>query len=122
MPEEPVSPYERLLTPREAAARFGVRPSTLARWAREGQIGARLTPGGHRRYDPDEIRALRGGVEAKDFPTAECDAVRLYREGWSIRRVAAEFGMTYGSMRRLLRAHLTLRHRGGPVDPGRDPP
>lgn len=110
-------PYDRLLTPREAAAMLGVRTSTLARWARDDRLGAALTPGRHRRYDPDEIRALLGekhaGLQADDLPAPEADAVRLYGEGWSIRCVAAEFGMTYGAMRRLLRAHVTLRSRGG---------
>lgn len=103
---------------------FGVRTSTLARWAREGRLGATLTPGGHRRYDPDDVRALlggrRAGLEADDLPAPEADAVRLYREGWSIRRVAAEFGMTYGAMRHLLRAHVTLRNRGGAYAPLED--
>jgi len=72
---------------------FGVRTSTLARWAREGRLGATLTPGGHRRYDPDEVRALLGGMPAEEPSVREADAVRLYGEGWTIRRVAAEFGM-----------------------------
>ncbi|WP_354670946.1 helix-turn-helix domain-containing protein [Actinomadura sp. DC4] len=110
-------PYDRLLTPREVAALFGVRTSTLARWAREGRLGATATPGGHRRYDPDHVRALlgerRARVDTDDLPAPQADAVRLYKEGWTIRRVAAELGMSYGVTRRLLREHVTLRNRGG---------
>jgi excisionase family DNA binding protein len=39
-----------LLTPREVAEMFGVRTTTIARWAREGKLTALHTPGGHRRY------------------------------------------------------------------------
>ncbi len=53
------------------------------------------------------------GLEADDLPRTEADAVRLYNEGWSIRRVAEEFGADYDSMRRLLRTHVTLRAPGG---------
>ena len=53
------------------------------------------------------------GSRADDLPRAEADAVRLYNEGWSIRRVAEEFGTTYDSMRRLLGTHVTLRAPGG---------
>ena len=41
---------EELLRPREVAALFGVRPATIARWAREGRLTPIRTPGGHRRY------------------------------------------------------------------------
>jgi hypothetical protein len=34
-----------VLRPREVAALFGVRPSTIARWAREGKLTPLLTPG-----------------------------------------------------------------------------
>jgi excisionase family DNA binding protein len=47
-----------LLRPREAAAMFGVRQATIARWAREGKISAILTPGGHRRYNSIEVTEL----------------------------------------------------------------
>lgn len=43
----------------------------------------------------------------------EADAVRLYDQGWSIRRVAKEFGMGYDEMRRLLSKHVSLRAPGG---------
>jgi excisionase family DNA binding protein len=50
------SPGEELLRPREVADIFGVRPSTVAQWAREGKLAPLRTPGGHRRYP-------RSGVE-----------------------------------------------------------
>jgi excisionase family DNA binding protein len=47
---------EDLLRPREVAAIFGVRTSTLARWARDGRLTPLRTPGGHRRYSRAAVR------------------------------------------------------------------
>jgi hypothetical protein len=44
-----------LLTTSQLARRLGLSPSTIRAYAAEGRIPARLTPGGHRRYDPDEV-------------------------------------------------------------------
>lgn len=115
-----------LLRPREVAEIFGVRPTTIARWAREGRLAPLLTPGGHRRYPLGAIRALLSTGAEPD--TAESriaeDAARLYDQGWSIRQVADRFGYGYGAMRRLLSTRTKLRDRGGrptkgvPADPG----
>ncbi|NIM93265.1 MAG: helix-turn-helix domain-containing protein [Anaerolineales bacterium] len=43
------------LTIKEAAARLGVHPATLRRWADEGQIPVMFTPGGHRRFAESDI-------------------------------------------------------------------
>lgn len=105
-----------LLRPREVAEIFGVRAATIARWAREGRITPRLTPGGHRRYPRATIRALLDtDPEPRPDdpePFAE-DAVRLYDQGWNIRQVAARFDVSYGVMRRVLSRHTRLRNRGG---------
>jgi hypothetical protein len=50
--------HDTLLRPREVAEMFGVRPSTIARWAREGRLIPLFTPGGHRRYRLAHIRTL----------------------------------------------------------------
>lgn len=110
---------DELLRPREVAEIFGVRPTTIARWAREGRLTPLRTPGGHRRYTRSGIDALlTGGPSAEERQLAE-DAARLYDQGWSIRQVADRFDRGYGVMRRILRAQVTLRTRGG--RPGSDP-
>jgi excisionase family DNA binding protein len=93
-----------LLVPREVARLFGVRTTTLARWAREGRLTFARTPGGHRRYRHGDIRKLLSETQGQDFnrEQMEVDAVRLYEQGWSIRRVAKEFGVSYGVVRRIL--------------------
>jgi excisionase family DNA binding protein len=109
----PGSDFDDLLTPREAAMLLGVRTTTLARWARDGLLKPAVrTPGGHRRYRRGEVLAVRDAntVERRRI---EEDAARLYGQGWSIRRVAAEFGVSYGMMRRILIRQTVLRTRGG---------
>lgn len=114
-------PDDELLRPREVAALFGVRPTTIARWAREGKLTPLYTPGGHRRYTRAGLRGLL--EEETPEQTAERimaeDAARLYDQGWNIRQVAQRFGTGYGVMRRILRSQTTLRNRGG-RPPGRD--
>jgi excisionase family DNA binding protein len=107
--------HDDLLRPREVAELFGVRTTTIARWAREGRLSPVRTPGGHRRYSRAGVREL---LERESAPSEAArllaeDAVRLYEQGWSIRQVAQRFGCGYGAMRRLLRQHVTLRDRGG---------
>jgi excisionase family DNA binding protein len=104
----PLNDEDDLMTPREVAELFGVRTTTIARWAREGRLPSWLTPGGHRRYAKSAVRALLN-ADLPEQPEWEKDAVRLYEQGWSIRRVASEFGLGYSVMRRVLVRHVTLR-------------
>ncbi len=105
-----------LLTPREAAQVFNIRTATLALWTRIGRLTPQRTLGGHARYRRTDLQTLLDQDTAQHDPVAaqrESDAVRLYEQGWSIRRVAEEFDTTYGAMRRLLRRNTTLRNRAG---------
>src|SRR5258708_3865955 len=89
MPSSNPSPEDGLLRPREVAEMFGVRPTTIARWAREGFLKSVATPGGHRRYRRAEIITALNSVpsDSVERQRFEQDAVRLYEQGWSIRRV-----------------------------------
>lgn len=49
-----------LMTPGEVAAAFRVDPKTVSRWAKAGKLHSIQTPGGHYRFDRDEVEeALR---------------------------------------------------------------
>lgn len=113
MPNEFPRPDD-LLRPAEVAELFGVRPPTIARWAREGKLTPFLTPGGHRRYSRTSIQRLLRGEAAPSEAERQLaeDAARLYDQGWSIRQVAERFNRSYGVMRRLLSRQVTLRNRG----------
>jgi len=77
---------------------------------RRSQPAAR-TPGGHRRYRRADVDAFGAVTVDPDRLHMEYDAVRLYRQGWSIRQVAARFDCGYGTMRRILLRHTSLRDR-----------
>ena len=49
---------ELLLTPSEAAELLSVSPTTIRLWARNGRLTSVKTPGGHRRFNRDEILSL----------------------------------------------------------------
>jgi len=107
--------HEQLLRPREVAEIFGVRTTTIARWAREGRLTSFRTPGGHRRYSREAVVRLLAQDATPDEAERQWDedAARLYAQGWSIRQVAEKFDCGYGVMRRVLRRHVALRNRGG---------
>lgn len=48
---------DRLLTPAEVAAIFGVTAKTVTRWAAAGRIHSIRTPGGHHRFHESVVRA-----------------------------------------------------------------
>jgi excisionase family DNA binding protein len=84
MGQPPNSPSEELLKPREVAEIFGVRTTTIARWAREGRLTPLRTPGGHRRYTWSGIRDLLTAETEPDATESFAeDAARLYEQGWS---------------------------------------
>lgn len=55
------APEQRLYPPHEVARMFGVDVKTVTRWARQGKLTAIRTLGNHRRYDADQVDALRRG-------------------------------------------------------------
>ena len=56
-----------LLSLTDAAALLGVHPTTLRRWADQGDILVMVTPGGHRRFPRTEIdRLLGASAHAED--------------------------------------------------------
>jgi excisionase family DNA binding protein len=57
-----------LATPAEAAAELRCSVHTVKRWAREGQIAAVKTPGGHWRIPLSELRVLRTHREYAERP------------------------------------------------------
>ena len=52
----------RWLTIRDACVLLGVDQSTLRRWSDAGKVPVFLTPGGHRRYAEEDVRALAKGA------------------------------------------------------------
>ncbi len=79
------------------ARRLGIHPTTLRRWANEGEIACMLTPGGHRRFLESDLQRFeeRARREAEDRPSTQLvrwgehaidrtrqDLVHHPHEGW----------------------------------------
>lgn len=53
----PLMDVNRVHGTAEVAAALGLRPATVQMYARNGRIPFDATPGGHRRFDIEEVRA-----------------------------------------------------------------
>lgn len=49
------------LSLKQAADQLGIHPTTLRRWADQGDIPVYITPGGHRRFLESDVQAVLGG-------------------------------------------------------------
>ena len=49
---------DRSATSQAVAAALNVQPTTVQRYARDGRIPFDVTPGGHRRFNVDEVRSI----------------------------------------------------------------
>jgi len=65
------------LTTRQAAAHCMVSIPTLRRWIRAGELGAHLTPGGHRRIDLDEFQRFLRAQGRHVYPVGPEPRTRL---------------------------------------------
>ena len=59
---------KKYLTPNEAAEILLVSPVTIRQWAQKGDLPARVTPGGHRRFDMKDLVdfARSKGIDIKE--------------------------------------------------------
>ncbi len=55
MPQRSLVNPPQWLTLEQASTRLGVHPTTLRRWADEGDLDVFITPGGHRRFIPADL-------------------------------------------------------------------
>jgi len=60
---------ETYLTPGQVAKILMVSPATLRIWAEKGEIKALITPGGHRRFLPDEVSRFAAERDLKHSET-----------------------------------------------------
>ena len=77
------------LTLSEAAEQLGVHPTTLRRWADNGDIPVSVTPGGHRRFLETDIRTR---INAGTDPVPEQQTHTLTQQGQT-GRVWADFAL-----------------------------
>lgn len=94
----------RWLSINEACALLGVDQSTLRRWSDAGKVPVFRTPGGHRRYAEEDLRALVGGRRV--------ERPRVIRQELTDRSLSAfEEGFWQGARaRRWFRAFSPSKH------------
>src|SRR4051812_19874428 len=63
-----------MLTSQQLAAQLNISTSTIRLYAREHLIPFVETPGGHRRYDIDDVRAALTLIRPAKFPHLSSDA------------------------------------------------
>ena len=87
-------PDEGPLSPAEVLAILGVSRNTLIRWTTTGVLAPFRTPGGHRRYRPADIEALRVKLQQPEVPPELADDLL------GISEVARRVGVHPQSVRR----------------------
>lgn len=61
-PSHAPEPPAEAVDARWAADHLGVHIATIRRWERSGRLRGWRTPGGYRRFDAAEVRAMRQGA------------------------------------------------------------
>lgn len=61
---------KRPLTSGDIAQVFGVSIGTVANWVKDGKLRAFTTPGGHRRFRPEDVDAFIAEFDAAPTPKA----------------------------------------------------
>lgn len=84
-----ISPDEKWLTLSQAAEFLGVHPTTLRRWADNGDIPVTVTPGGHRRFLTSELETRLNHTP----PTVKQESVSLTDYHGHASRAWADFAL-----------------------------
>ncbi len=106
LPAEP-----RWLSLGEASRILGVAPSTLRNWADRGIVHCFRTPGGHRRFPPEQIQALRARIMGRQG-TATLPPVETILHTTRQALAAQSFHDTAWAQRLPEEAHQHQRHLG----------
>jgi excisionase family DNA binding protein len=76
----PTPEPDRWLTLGQACKVLNVDESTLRRWADAGQVRTFRTPGGHRRFAENDVRAIVSGRGRRNYTNVEEAATRRIRQ------------------------------------------
>ena len=83
MEKVPPKPTERL-SMREASGFLGISASTLRRWSDRHMIPSSKTPGGHRRYDREDIERLAQQLTSHSIPALTATSYSVPSPDWHI--------------------------------------
>ena len=105
-----------LLTIRQAAERLGVHPLTLRNWSEKGAVPCLRTPGGHRRYRPQDLQRMLAAPQ--EDPATAAAVVQLVRRAVSAAVAAPRRGASSTALH-TMRADLTGSQRRSLAEIGR---
>lgn len=109
----------------EVIALTGAPQSTVSNWIRSERLPYKVYERNTRRYKvadikaidwPNGPRSMKGRKGTPGGPALELgpEPIRLYEEGWGIRRLAKKFDVSFGGMHAYLRRHdVEMRPVGG---------
>jgi excisionase family DNA binding protein len=98
----------RWITLGQACKLLGVNESTLRRWADAGHVRSFRTPGGHRRFSEDDLRALVAGQQAtiEQEPYTAISNLALTRIRRRLQRGRSHSAPWYAGLPKEEREHL----------------
>ena len=106
-----------LLTIRQAAELLGVHPLTLRNWSEKGAVPCLRTPGGHRRYRPQDLQRMLAAPQ--EDPATAAAMVQLVRRAVSAAVAAPRRGAS-STVLHTMRADLTGSQRRSLAEIGRE--
>ena len=106
-----------LLTIRQAAELLGVHPLTLRNWTEKGAVPCLRTPGGHRRFRPQDLRRMLAAPQ--EDPATAAAIVQLVRRAVSAAAAAPQRGAQTTALN-AMRADLTGSQRRSLAEIGRE--
>ena len=109
-------PDPGLLTIRQAAELLGVHPLTLRNWSEKGAVPCLRTPGGHRRYRPQDLQRMLAAPQ--EDPATAAAIVQLVRHAVSAAVAAPRRGASSTALH-AMRAELTGNQRRSLAEIGR---
>ncbi len=103
---------ERAATTSEVAAQLGLASATVQKYAREGRIPFGTTPGGHRRFNVEEVRAVLSSDDAgTDREVARIEGQHARSRATAVALTA--LGVEYDAVRSRLESWQPVRSEGG---------
>ena len=106
-----------LLTIRQAAELLGVHPLTLRNWSEKGAVPCLRTPGGHRRFRPQDLQRMLAAPQ--EDPATAAAIVQMVRRAVSAAVAAPRRGAS-STVLHTMRADLTGSQRRSLAEIGRE--